>query len=96
MRIQVIQAGLGDTALFSVTSSCHNCQLSTQHASASLPFLKVFAFFWGGAVFPDPLDLAFGVAGAGPAERKERTVAGMLRAEKKKVELPLGLSRHVC
>jgi len=27
---QVIQAGLGDTALFSVTSSCHNCQLSTQ------------------------------------------------------------------
>ena len=66
------------------------------NASASLPFLKVFAFFWGGAVFPDPLDLAFGVAGAGPAERKERTVAGMLRAEKKKVELPLGLSRRVC
>ena len=30
------------------------------------------------------------------AERKERAVAGMLRAEKKKVELPLGLSRHVC
>ena len=52
------------------------------NASASLPFLKVFAFFWGGAVFPDPLDLDFGVAGAGPAERKERTAAGMLRAEK--------------
>ena len=29
-------------------------------------------------------------------ERKERAVADMLRAEKKKVELPLGLSRHVC
>jgi len=27
---QVIQAGLGDTELFSATSSCHNCQLSTQ------------------------------------------------------------------
>jgi len=26
----VIQAGLGDAELFSVTSSCHNCQLSTQ------------------------------------------------------------------
>ena len=52
------------------------------NASASLPFLKVFAFLLGGAVSPDPLDLDFGVAGAGPAERKERTAAGMLRAEK--------------
>ena len=77
----MIQAGLGDTALFSVTSSCHNCQLSTQ---------RVMVFF------PDPLDLDFGVTGAGPAERKERAVADMLRAEKKKVELPLGLSRRVC
>jgi len=42
------------------------------------------------------LDLDFGVTGAGPAERKERTAAGVLRAEKKKVELPLGLSRRVC
>ena len=42
------------------------------------------------------MDLDFGVTGAGPAERKERTGAGMLRAEKKKVELPLGLSRRVC
>jgi len=32
---QVIQAGLGDTALFSVTSSCHNCQLSTQRVMGS-------------------------------------------------------------
>ena len=30
------------------------------------------------------------------AERKERAVADMLRAEKKKVELPLGHSRYVC
>ena len=56
---------------------------------------------WGfcllfGRVFPDPLDLDFGVTGAGPAERKERAVADMLRAEKKKVELPLGLSQRVC
>ena len=28
--LQVIQAGLGDKALLSVTSSCHNYQLSTQ------------------------------------------------------------------
>ena len=42
------------------------------------------------------MDLDFGVTGAGPAERKERTGAGMSRAEKKKVELPLGLSRRVC
>ena len=38
----------------------------------------------------------FGVTGTGPAERKERMVAGMLRAEKKKVELAPGLSRRVC
>jgi len=31
-----------------------------------------------------PLDLDFGVTGAGPVERKERAVADMLRAEKKK------------
>ena len=65
------------------------------NASGSLPLFDVFVFFFGGG-FPDPLDLDFGVTGAGPAERKERTGAGMLRAEKKKVELPLGLSRRVC
>jgi len=65
------------------------------NASGSLPFLEASAFFWGG-FSPDPLDLDFGVTGAGPAERKERTGAGMSRAEKKKVELPLGLSRRVC
>ena len=54
----------------------------------------LFFLFLGG--FPNPLDLDFGVTGAGPAERRERTVAGMLRAEKKKVELPLGLSRRAC
>ena len=66
------------------------------NASASLPFSKNFSYFFWGAVFPDPLGLDFGVAGAGPAERLERTAAGMLRAETKKVELPLGLSRRVC
>jgi len=65
------------------------------NASGSLPFLEASAFFWGG-FSPDPLDLDFGVTGAGPAERKERAVADMLRAEKKKVELPLGLSQRVC
>ena len=65
------------------------------NASGSLPFLEAFAFFfWGGV--PDPLDLDFGVTGTGPAERKERMAAGMLRAEKKKAKLPLGLSRRVC
>ena len=64
------------------------------NASGSLPVL-FFAFFLG-RFSPDPLDLDFGVTGAGPVERKERAVADMLRAEKKKVELPLGLSRRVC
>ena len=52
--------------------------------------------FFLGRFAPDPLDLNFGVTGAVRAERKERAVADMLRAEKKKVELPLGLLRHVC
>ena len=48
-------------------------------------------------VFPDPLDLDldFGVRGAGPAERKERTAAGMLRAEKKKLSC-LSVSHGAC
>ena len=57
------------------------------NASGSLPFLEASALFWGG-FSPDPLDLDFGVTGAGPAERKERAVADMLRAEKR--GMPLG------
>ena len=57
------------------------------NASGPLPVLEAFAFFFGGFV-PDPLDLNFGVTGAGRAERKERAVADMLRAEKR--GMPLG------
>ena len=53
------------------------------NASGPLPVLEAFAFFLGGFV-PDPLDLDFGVTGAGRVERKERAVADLLRAEKKK------------
>jgi len=65
------------------------------NASGPSSVLEAFGFFLG-RFAPDPLDLDFGVTGAVRAEHNERAVADMLRAEKKKAELPLGLSRHVC
>ena len=55
---------------------------SDEHVGA-LVGVRGFWFFLG-RFSPDSLDLDFGVTGAVRAERKERAVADMLRAEKKK------------